>query len=231
MLSQGKELSAVNFEAIIGGPLIAVVRAQGASANETVNFLRAIAFEDGQDGDPNKMKMVEFDFTNILGKRSSAGDFDTTGGDFTIQVPLITIVPIPFLRVESMTIDFNINLHSVQTSKVDNTFDFENKSTVKEDSWWSPVTVDMTTSVTERNTYQNSTTVDDTYSLQISVHAVQDRLPAGLNEVLNIFTNVVQQQAAAVSQVITASVQSQTDSLPKPKTTESSDNSTTNTNA
>lgn len=61
-------------------------------------------------------------------------------------------------------------------------------------------------SVTDKNTYQNSRGVDDTYSLSVSVHAVQDRMPGGMAQVLNIFSNIISSQSSLTQTIVTAEV-------------------------
>ena len=39
-----RELSSINFEAMLGGPLMAVVNAQAQAAMSSVNFIKAVGF-------------------------------------------------------------------------------------------------------------------------------------------------------------------------------------------
>ena len=41
----GQELASIDFEAMLGGPLIAVVHAQAQSATATVNFIKEVGFK------------------------------------------------------------------------------------------------------------------------------------------------------------------------------------------
>ena len=44
MANLGRELSSINFEAMLGGPLIAVVNAQAQAAMTTVDFIKQVGF-------------------------------------------------------------------------------------------------------------------------------------------------------------------------------------------
>lgn len=210
MLGQGKELSAINFDQVIGGPLQSVIRAQASAAQVTSDFIENTAFEHssttaGGSGS-KKLKVVEFDYSQLMGSTFS-GSKDA----LSIKVPLLTMLPIPFIRVDSMTIDLNVSLHSTHTTNETNdasvsasaggseNFEFEQ-------SHWQ-------TSVTDRNTYQNNQVIDDTYSLHVTVHAVQDQMPGGMQNVLNIFSNVIQQQSALIQQVMSATIAAQSKAL------------------
>jgi len=50
----GRELSSINFESMLGGPLIAVVNAQAQAAMSSVNFIKAVGFKPGNADDPTK---------------------------------------------------------------------------------------------------------------------------------------------------------------------------------
>jgi hypothetical protein len=209
MLSQGKELAALDFASIIGGPLVAVINAQAMAAHVTTSFIQNIAFEPPQagagGGQSTKLKVVSFDFTQLLGTQAQ-GLQDAT----SIKVPLLTLVPIPFIRVDSMTIDFNVTLHDVQKTTLSNDFTFNASVSGSESSFFGMgPSVSMQTSVTDRNTYQNEQTVDDTYSLHITVHAVQDQMPGGMSQILNIFSNVIQSQSTLIQTIMTAQIQAQ----------------------
>jgi hypothetical protein len=209
MQSQGRELAALDFADIIGGPLIAVINAQAKSAHVTSSFIQTMAFEPSQGTTVStKLKTVDFDFAQVLGDTSKLSGIQ---GATTIKVPLITMLPIPYIRVDSMTIDLNVTLHDVQHTTLSNDFTFGSTMTAGESAGflWSEST-SFTTSVTERNTYQNDSTIDDTYSLHVTVHAVQDQMPGGMSQILNIFANAIQSQAGLLQTIMTAQIQAKT---------------------
>jgi len=212
MLSQGKELAAIDFGAIIGGPLIATINAQARSAYVTTNFIQDFAFEPSTGSGPAKLKVVDFDYSQVMG---NTGDMGGVADSTSIKVPMLTLVPIPFIRIESMTIELNVNLHDVKTSKINNNFIFKSQESggASYDDWIESAHVNFQTSVTDQNTYQHDQKIDDTYSLQVTVHAVQDQMPGGMNQVLSLFSNVVQQQSALIQTIMTAEIQEKTKAI------------------
>jgi hypothetical protein len=200
MLSQGQELSAIDFADIIGGPLIAVINAQAKAAVCTTNFIQAFAFTTDK---PPKLQVVTFDFSQII---TSGSGISVPGLQdlLTISVPLLTIIPIPYIRIEDMSINFNASLHSVSTTSFSNDFAF---SAGASGGFFG---INFAVSVTDKNTYQNSSVVDDTYSLSVTVHAVQDQMPGGMAQVLSIFQNIIASQASLVQTIETAEVQAVT---------------------
>lgn len=210
MLGQGKELAALDFAQIIGGPLVAVVNAQAMAARVTTDFIQNIAFEPpaagaGGAGSSTKLKAVSFDFTQLLG--SASGKLTGVTDATTIKVPLLTLVPIPYIRVDSMTIDLNVNLHNTSTVSLSNDFLFSSTTSGSESSFFGlGPSISFSVSVSDRNTYQQDQTVDDTYSLHVTVHAVQDQMPGGMSQILNIFANVIQQQATLLQTIMSAQI-------------------------
>jgi hypothetical protein len=199
MLGQGKELSALDFSAIIGGPLVAAINAQALAAKTTTAFIQSFAFT--QSGGKQTLQTVSFDFSQVL--TSSSGNLSNLA---TIKVPLLTIIPIPYIRIDNMTIDFNVNLHSISTTAMTNDFAF----TASASGTYCGVSIGA--SISDKNTYQEGSTTDDTYSLHVTVHAVQDQMPAGMASVLGIFTNLIQSQASLVQTIATAQVKALTES-------------------
>lgn len=208
MLSQGKELAAIDFAQVIGGPLEAVITAQARAAAVTTQFIQSTAFEQdsttGATGTgPQKLKVVEFNYGQLMGSVAGGPSADA----LVIRVPLLTMLPIPFIRVDSMTIDLNVTLHSTQTTSE------KNEASVTTNVSGEYVGTKFSTSITDKNTYQNDMVIDDTYSLHVTVHAVQDQMPGGMQNVLNIFSNVIQQQSSLIQQVMSASIAAQSKAL------------------
>jgi hypothetical protein len=211
MLSQGQELAALDFTHIIGGPLQAVIKAQAASAMVTYDFIQRAAFEGGStggNGSATQLRVVEFDFGQLLGDTQGPSEaHGTTKALSIIKVPLLTMLPIPFIRVDTMSIDLNVQLHDIKTSSLSNSIIASAGTTSSENLEVESST--MTTSVTEQNTFQQGQTVDDTYSLKVSVHAVQDQMPGGMANILSIFSNTVQTQSVLIQQMMTNAVNQQ----------------------
>ncbi len=213
MLSQGKELNALDFTDIIGGPLLATVNAQAKAAYVTANFINSVAFVGNNGPSSAQLKTAEFDFNNVLSGYSQS-KLGTSGGgnDLTkLKVPLLTLIPIPYIRVEYLDIDLNVNLHDTTKDTLDNNFAFDSTVSGGESAGfiWKEHTSFKTT-VSDRNTFQHSHVIDDTYSLQVHVHAVQAEVPGGMQQVLNIFNNVVQQQAKVLDKIMVSQVEEQT---------------------
>jgi Protein of unknown function (DUF2589) len=183
-MAVANELSAIPFGALIGGPMTAAIEAQAKSAMTSVDFIRTVGF----DKDGNVINVV-FKFKN------GPADADM----MTLEVPLLTILPIPFLRIETMDINFKASIsQSTQTSDKTQSVVESSASLKAGGSYWF-VKAEMSASVSAK---KDTTSSRDSryaveYTMDISVHAVQDDVPGGMAKVLNLLTESVDRKLQA----------------------------------
>jgi len=291
----GRELSSINFEAMLGGPLIAVVNAQAQAAMSSVNFIKAVGFKPGSADDPTHAQTgdpiyVSFKYpkevapfeplrpaqvtgvtvttpgdgyttapavtvsggggsglelTAVLGANGSIASITVTspGADYTsaptiaiaappagtralatanfaaeraakpavfqtmmLEVPILTMLPIPFIRIEETTIDFNAKINSVEETKTDETFKFDASldAKVQYPPLFSIATVKLKVSTSYQKNTQTGTKVDRTYSMAVHIRAVQDEMPAGMEKILGILEDAIKSQPAKAPSPIEA---------------------------
>lgn len=132
-----------------------------------------------------------------------------------LEVPLLTMVPIPYIRVEETTINFNAKINSVEkvnsTQDIDVSLDYsrENekeysgttktrrrrKKTTTNFSGKSKTKFNVSASYKRKDS--RGTEIDKTFTMGISVKAVQDEIPAGMEKVLGILENAIISQPSA----------------------------------
>lgn len=279
MYNPGQELSSLDFGAIIGGSLNAVIIAQSQSANTTVDFIKAVGFnkkviqnEDGTTSEADIPINVAFTYDKEVsplqyigrtawsvkvvkgGTGYSAGKekytlsvngnpltvnnvilangviekieienlpdsitveegakitLDYTGTKGTnfkeaeliltsktsydavpaviqkmkIEVPILTMMPIPFIKIAYADIDFNVKINSVSNTNSSSTTNAK-VDTGYRGGFFSRV--NLNASVSNQKTTNSSEEVKKDYSLNISVHAVQDDMPAGVSRILDM---------------------------------------------
>ncbi|MFI7483860.1 DUF2589 domain-containing protein [Kocuria sp. M1R5S2] len=284
----GRELSSIDFEAMLGGPLRAVVNAQAQAAMSSVNFIKSVGFRQGDAADPAKAQTgdpiyVSFKYpkevapfrpeteARVTGVRVTTPGTGYTaaptvtvsdegegsglavtavigaGGDVTsvvvddpgsgyakapklaveapadgtravleavfeearpavpaqfqnmvLEVPILTMLPIPFIRIEETTIDFNAKINSVEEVKTDESFklDASLDATVKYPPLFSVASVKLKVSTSYQKNTQTGTKVDRTYSMAVHIRAVQDEMPAGMEKILGILEDAIKAQPA-----------------------------------
>src|SRR6266581_1986383 len=151
--------------------------------------------DDAPEGDTSKAyeaRYVEFKFDRLVEEQvvipATAGPPPTPPTTITrhtvvpsrLTVPLLSIVPIPFIRINDMTINFEYSIRDIVTSESKS--DVNVSAEAKASYWFVSATVKgsySNQSVNKRETDQRAT-------LKINVNAVQDRIPEGLGKVLDI---------------------------------------------
>lgn len=113
-----------------------------------------------------------------------------------LEVPILTMLPIPFIRIEETTIDFNAKINSVEETKTDETFKFDASLSAKVQypPLFSVVTVKLNVSTSYQKNTQTGTKVDRTYSMAVHIRAVQDEMPAGMEKILGILEDAIKSQ-------------------------------------
>jgi len=205
MPNPGQELSSIDFESMIGGPLVAVINAQAQAAMSTVNFIKEVGFkkpstEEDAGGDTSTEEpiYVTFKYPKELSPYQPAIPADPSATPPVaaspavpavyetqeLQVPILTILPIPFIRIDETTIDFNAKINSVEYRKTNTRLKVDASTEAKAGWLWGSAKLKVSTSF--QRTTQQGNTVNRTYSLAIHVKAVQDEMPAGMEKMLSI---------------------------------------------
>lgn len=221
MPTPGQELASLDFESMLGGPLVAVVNAQAQAAVSTVNFIKEVGFkkkaeEDaGADTGTEDPIYVSFKYPKELSPfvpavapipadpgdpaanpprppRAAVPGVPAVPAVFQTQqldVPILTMLPIPYLRIDLTTIDFNAKINSVEYRKTDTNLKISADLEAKAGWLWGSAKLKVSTSF-QRTTSQGNT-VDRTYSMAVHIKAVQDEIPAGMEKVLSILEGAI----------------------------------------
>jgi hypothetical protein len=177
-------LSKVPFGAIVGGPLKAAVEAQAAAAVACADFIQKVGFNSD-----NSIKVITFTFQRAGGPGSPPPGPET----FSVTVPLLSIMPLPFIRIESLTANFKVAISAVdeRTDTERNAMDAEGKleGSVGVAMW--KVGVSGSVSSKKDSTATNTSKYSVEQTMDISLHAVQDDMPAGLAKVLDLLNDEI----------------------------------------
>ncbi|MEK7399885.1 MAG: DUF2589 domain-containing protein [Candidatus Poribacteria bacterium] len=122
--------------------------------------------------------------------------------EMKLEVPILTMLPIPYIRIDLVTIDFNAKINSVEYQKTDTNFKIDASLEASAGWLWGSAKLKVSTSY-QRSTQQGFN-VDRTYSLNVSIKAVQDEMPAGMEKILGILEDAIKGQPnSAPAPVIT----------------------------
>jgi hypothetical protein len=105
--------------------------------------------------------------------------------EIKIKVPFLTMLSIPALRIEEMTIDFNAKLTSTETSNVSSEFAASAELGINYK------VVNFKASASYKRSTSRGTNVEKTYNLGVHVKVVNDELPAGLDRILTMLEDSI----------------------------------------
>lgn len=194
MANPGEELASLDFENLIGGPLIAVVHAQAQAAMATVNFVKQVGFKPSQsDTDPTQQSAgepatVTFQYKKMVPKADGSGEEEKTAN---LTVPFLAMLPIPYLRVQEANVDFLAKINSVQFRQIDTNFKVTGELQAKAGWLWGSARLKVSTTY-QRQTKEGSTVTRD-YSMGVKVKAVQEEMPGGLDRLLTILESLIRE--------------------------------------
>jgi uncharacterized protein DUF2589 len=109
-----------------------------------------------------------------------------------LDIPILMILPIPFIRIEDTTIAFHANIHSVEYAQTDTSLGVNVNASAKQR--WPGGSGTLNVNVAYQKKTIQGTSVDRTYSLDVSIHAVQDELPSGMDRVFGILESAMKSQ-------------------------------------
>ncbi len=170
------DLAALPIETMIAKPLEAAVKAQAIAATTTARFIEDVGIDD--DGN---VRVVELNFTRKV--------VDDTGElvdeEVNLKVPFLTLVPVPFIRINKMTINFNFKIRSVSVDTQKQSLEIRASAKGK----WPAFSFSINGSFSSSRTRKSS--VDKSAELDIFVEAVQDEMPEGLRTLLTMLTDAM----------------------------------------
>lgn len=191
MAGYGNEISSISLGSIIGGALSAVIEAQSQAAHTTVNFINEVGFK-GKEGEREPI-YVDFQYEKmIIPESEEEGEEGERQKQITsLKVPLLTMVPIPYIRVDDASIDFNVKINSVQETKTstDLTYGGNTEAHADYNGFKFKTGIKLSASISNQKKSSTSDTVTRDYSLNIHVHAKQDDMPAGVEHLLDLLSD------------------------------------------
>ena len=104
--------------------------------------------------------------------------------DMKFSVPLLTMLPIPFIKIDLATIDFNAKISSVETTSESSDLSISGNLEVRQR--WPSGSAKLNVSCAYKKSTTSGSSVERTYSMAVHVQASQDEMPAGMEKLLNL---------------------------------------------
>ncbi len=184
MVKIAQEVKELPLEYVIAAPMQGAIKAQSLAANSTIDFINNVCVTE-KDGNKT-VNMIDFIYSKP--KPNDEGLMGGMTSSHKLSVPLMTMLPVPYIRIEKMTTHFDFKISSTIIEK-DHTEKKVNAS-AKYNAWFASASI--------HGHVGSSHDVDDKLNreanLIIDVTAVQDQMPRGLVKVLDIFTEAIKDQ-------------------------------------
>jgi hypothetical protein len=136
--------------------------------------------------DNNNVVTVEFKYAKTKP--------DGTAGIASLTVPLLTIVNVPFIRVQDMTIDFEFKIHQVESKDVSKTKNASLNTSAGAQIGGFGAKTELKASISKKEDIKSN--LEKSATLKIQVRAAQDEMPAGLQEVLDMLKAATTEKVA-----------------------------------
>lgn len=172
------EFEKLPLEDMVAAPLIAAVEAQMKSAVAIREFIQSFLDKD------NKPITVDFSVTS-----STTGAPQANEKTVHINAPLLSIVPVPHLRIDSLTTHFKYEISQVIKST-------KARANLAELAAHSGALLSPWVSATLKGTVSSQSSEESTMNrsgvLEITIHASEAPMPEGLAKILSLLANSIQ---------------------------------------
>ena len=171
-------LQGLPFDNLIGGPLNACIQAQNDAAMTSINFINNVCLNEDKETGEKSAIYVSFSFIQ-------------NGRKVVINVPMIAIVPIPYIAINSVDISFKATVNGVESESSSTETEYESKGTKKSTRKTGLFRKKTTTINSTFSTKRDSkSTQDSKFSVEatidVAVHAGQESMPAGMAKILEM---------------------------------------------
>ncbi len=171
--TMGAEFQSLPLDFLVSAPLVAAVKAQRIAAETTRDFIQSMIVN-------GKPMTVDFSF-----------DQTTDGGNQTVNVsaPLLAMVPVPHLRIDSLTTKFTFEIKQTWSDRSETAKGVE--MSAKTGGALSPwVSASIKGSASSKSAQESTT--NRSGQLEITVQASESAVPEGLARVLSLMANAIQ---------------------------------------
>lgn len=176
-------LQGIPFKNLIGGPLSACIQAQNDAAMTSINFINNVCLNEDKETGEKSAIYVSFSFIQ-------------NGRKVVINVPLIAIVPIPYIAINSVDINFKATVNGVECESNEDTYSEEYKRDTNTKSQKrrgfilnknkkeTKINTSFSTKRDSKSTQDSKFSVEAT--IDVAVHAGQESMPAGMAKILEM---------------------------------------------
>lgn len=176
-------LQAIPFGSLIGGPLTACVEAQSQAAKTSWEFIQEVGLTEDENGE-RKAIYVNFEYRK-------------EGRSVSLSVPLLTLVPIPYLAIRDIDITFKANISAASSTSTTSKKTSETSFGTSVKAGFNLGVVSGSTQISASiSSKKDSVATRDSkysveYTMDVAIKAGQDDMPAGMAKVLEMLNSSI----------------------------------------
>ena len=191
------------MDSLIGGPRNAAAKANAAMAMTQTMFMLNTCFEKKDDN--YKPIMINMTLTRGIITPPATGDDGKPVGETEIKsfdtafnLPLLTIIPLNSLAVETVDIGFEMQVNSSygEEKSEDHSTKLAASADIEVKAGWGPVSVTVRGSVSydkeDTSSFSSHYQKSNTAKYTVNVHAGQLPLPTGVTTIIQAFANSIE---------------------------------------
>ena len=209
LVNMADQFKGLPMQDLIGGPLDAAVKANISLAQSTADFINSVGFVQNLTTDssssnkkilsPGAARMVNFSFERPGIAVDNQGNQIRTVEEVKIKVPMLAIVPIPNLQIDTVDITFDMEVKSSISEK--NSEDKQGSLDATAKVGWGPFSVDVKIHGSVATHKENTRTSDNSAKYHVEVKATNHGIPEGLARVLDIMASAAKPLAIQSAKV------------------------------
>ncbi len=165
---------------LISAPLVATLEADAMTTRSYINFLQEVAFEPNPNGDPGlgKLRTFTFQYMQADGRGKTLK---------SVQIPVISLIPIPLLQIKEATFDFEIKILDAVSETKEESYSFEEQAPDKQEKN-QPLSMRAALAPQTGNS-KNQRDNSLTANMKVKVVMQQADMPSGLANLLSLSAN------------------------------------------
>lgn len=171
-------LTSLPLYRLIAAPLTAAIQGQAKAAMNSAEFIRSVGFDES-----NNAVVVEFNYEKTTEEGAAT--------NVSLKVPFLTLINVPFIRIQEMTIDFEFTVHKSVTKDTTTTKNASLNYSGGVDVLFYKTDLELEASYSKERSVSSS--LDKTATFKMSVRAGSDDIPAGLAEMLDLLKETVKE--------------------------------------
>jgi len=181
-------VNSLPIEKMVAAPLTAAIQAQSQMSMAMAQFIDTVGITKNDEG-KDEIRMVTFKYDEVMEDPKDPEKTKTVARH--IQAPFLAMTGIPNLAVESVNIDFELEVKTAETDTSKTEVSAKNESDASWKSWWSPVAASTKFTGSVSNSRETTRHTDTRAKYSFNVSARKQPAPEAFMRIIDAITNGV----------------------------------------